>query len=83
MGAGNCVLVSDIEENLEAIGDAGVKFTSCSTGDLAAQLKRLLGDEGLVRDYRVRAAAAVREKYDWEQVTDQYEALYRSLMGTN
>ena len=38
MGYGNCVLVSDIEENLEVIGSAGLSFQSRSTTDLATKL---------------------------------------------
>jgi glycosyltransferase involved in cell wall biosynthesis len=80
MSYGNCVLVSDIEENLEAIGEAGLSFRSRSWADLAAKMKTLLEDETLVQGFRDRAKNAVRMKYDWERVTDQYEALYLALL---
>jgi glycosyltransferase involved in cell wall biosynthesis len=80
MNYGNCVLVSNIEENLEAIGTAGLSFQSTSSADLADKLHLLLMDDALVSQYRNQAQQAVGEKYDWENVTDQYEALYHSLM---
>lgn len=80
MSYGNCVLVSDIEENVEVIGDAGVTFKSGSCDDLAVKMQALLHDETLVERYRDLAKHTADKKYDWERVTDQYEALYQSLL---
>lgn len=79
---GNCVLVSDIEENMEAIVNAGVPFKSGCSDDLAVKMQALLQDELLVEHYRDMAKRTADKKYDWERVTDQYEALYRSLLTT-
>ena len=79
MSYGSCVLVSDIEENVEVVGDAGLTFKSASCDDLSAKLYLLLEDKDQVGWYRNQAKRVVNEKYDWDQVTDQYEALYRSL----
>jgi len=80
MSYGNCVLVSDIEENVEAIGEAGVTFKSGSCQDLEAKIQVLLQDEALVQHYRRLAKQIVFERYDWEWVTDQYETLYKTLL---
>jgi glycosyltransferase involved in cell wall biosynthesis len=80
MSYGNCVLVSDIEENKEVIGETGMTFKSTSCSDLESRLRLLLQDNNLVEHYRSQAQAAVRGKYDWDQVTDQYELLYRTLL---
>ncbi len=80
MSYGNCVLVSDIEENLEAIGKAGLTFQVSNWKDLADKLRVLLDNEALVEHYRALSEHAVSTKYDWESVTDQYEALYSSLL---
>jgi glycosyltransferase involved in cell wall biosynthesis len=81
MGYGNCVLVSNIEENQEAIGDAGVTFVSKSSNDLANKLRLLLENEDLVNKYRKLAKEMLGEKYDWDQITKQYEILYQLLIS--
>ncbi len=58
----NCVLVSDIPENLEAIDDCGVVFRSGNVQDLERQLRYLLESEGHALDLRARVGAHVREK---------------------
>jgi len=80
MSYGNCVLVSDIPENREAIDDCGVVFRSRDVQDLEHKLRDLLENEDQILDLRARAKAHVREKYSWERVTDEYEELYYSLL---
>lgn len=77
MGFGNCVLTLETPENVETVGEAGITYTD--VGDLSFKLQRLLGDESLVNPYRKRAQAHVRERYDWENVVDQYEDLFAQL----
>lgn len=79
MSYGNCVLVSDIEENLEVIQDAGYHFRSSDAEHLAEQLSWLLCHPDAVGGMRGKAKAHVRAHYNWDRVTDQYEALYSSL----
>ena len=80
MGHRNCVLVSDIEENLEAIGDSGWSFHTKSIDDLTEKLRFLISNETIVDRYRGMALDHVRAKYDWDLVAAQYEALYHSLL---
>jgi glycosyltransferase involved in cell wall biosynthesis len=79
MGAGACVLVNGIAENLETIGDAGFSYAPNDPADLRRQLARLLADPDLTRQSGERARERVRTVYNWEHVTDQIEALYSSL----
>ena len=81
MSCGNCVLVSDIEENLEVIEDSGFSFKSKDIQDLKSKLEHLLSREDMVRQYRDKARTHVHTHYDWERVTDQYESLYQGLIG--
>ncbi|KPK84462.1 MAG: hypothetical protein AMJ81_05420 [Phycisphaerae bacterium SM23_33] len=81
MSYGNGCLVSDIPENLEAIGPAGWHFRSGSPDSLAERLGGLL-------DHREEALAAgqlartrVQQHYNWDRVTDRLEALYRDLLS--
>jgi glycosyltransferase involved in cell wall biosynthesis len=79
MGYGNCVLTLGTPENVEAVGEAGIHYAD--TKDLAAKLQRVLRDGAIVNQYRQRAQARVRERYDWEHVVDQYEALFARMTG--
>jgi glycosyltransferase involved in cell wall biosynthesis len=79
MGAGNCALVLNTPENLEVMGDAGIKYDSVK--DLTKQLRRVLDNPTIISEYRARAMARVRARYDWEQITNQYEWLLAKLAG--
>lgn len=79
MGAGNCALVLNTPENREVMGEAGISYDSVD--DLAVQLRRVLETPSLIQEYRARAMARVRARYDWEQITNQYEWLLAKLAG--
>ncbi|HEX4950286.1 MAG TPA: glycosyltransferase [Blastocatellia bacterium] len=79
MGAGNCALVLNTPENLEVMGNAGISYDSVD--DLAVQMRRLLAHPSIISEYRARAMARVRARYDWEQITNQYEWLLGKLAG--
>lgn len=81
MGAGNCVLVSDISYNVEAVAEAGVKFRNKDVDDLRDKMQWLVEHPEAVEAYRTRAVARVREEYAWERVVDRYEALFEDLAG--
>lgn len=76
MGAGRAVLVSDIPENLEAIGDAGARFAVGDTGALHAELAQLLADPVRIRALGTRARARVAREFDWDRIAAQTEAVY-------
>ncbi|HXY13991.1 MAG TPA: glycosyltransferase family 4 protein [Terriglobales bacterium] len=81
MGAGVCVLASDIPENREVVEDAGFTFRTGDVDDLA----RMLGL--LASDPEVRAAAGragqriVEERYLWSRVAQEMCRCYEKLSG--
>lgn len=79
MGHGNCVLVSNIPENLETIGNAGVSFEKSNPVDLARKLRYLIDNPGTVSDYKQKAQLRIQTTYNWDTITEQYERLFRSL----
>lgn len=80
MAFGNCVVVRDTPANMEVIGDAGLSFSDADDVDsLAAVIRRLDADQTEVEAMRGRALARVAERYSWDRITDQYEALFRSM----
>jgi len=79
MGFGNAVLVSDIDENKETIGDAGFTFKTNDIQDLEMMIEFLINNEHLVLEYSKKAVQRVVENYTWDKVTDQLEEIYKQL----
>jgi glycosyltransferase involved in cell wall biosynthesis len=80
MGFGNCVLVSDIPENLETVGDAGFSFESSNPASLREKLEWLVGEPELVREYGRKARARVTSVYSWDRIAEDMEGLYLSVL---
>lgn len=76
MGAGNCVIVSDIPYNVEAVGDAGIHFRNKSVEDLRERLQWAVDHPAEVRQYGDDAVARIQARYNWEKVVDEYESLF-------
>lgn len=83
MGYGNCVLVSNIPENLETVGDAGLSFDIARPVEsLRERLCELIATPERVEERRGASLAYARREYDWEHVADAHEALYYSVIAS-
>ena len=82
MSYGNCCLVSDIPENLEAMGDAAVSFKNRDIEDLRRVLSELIAAPERVAVLREQAQRHVRRNYCWDRVTLEMETLYQTLPGS-
>jgi glycosyltransferase involved in cell wall biosynthesis len=80
LGYHKCALVSDIPENLEVIEEVGYSFRKGNVDDLQACLIDLLENEDRVIQVENRLVDFVKQKYSWDQVVDQYEQVYRSII---
>jgi glycosyltransferase involved in cell wall biosynthesis len=78
MARGALVLYLDTTENREVCGDAGLPFTG--QADLTVHMSAVLRMSETERQ-RLRACAMqrARERYNWDAVTTQYEALLSQL----
>jgi glycosyltransferase involved in cell wall biosynthesis len=84
MASGNICVASDIPENLEAMGDAGISFRSKDPGDLATKLLWATQYETSSSKLRLKAVERVARHFSWETVTDSLEQLYsRALQATS
>lgn len=84
MGYGNCVLVSDIAENIETVGDAGVSFdVRQPVLSLATRLRELVSAPDVVACYREKSLAYARANFSWERVADDHERLYYQAAGVS
>jgi len=80
MGAGVCVLASDVPENREVVDDAGYTFKRGDGADLQRML-RLLIENPLMRQRAARnAKQRVKERYLWKQIAEQVSLTYEQLM---
>jgi glycosyltransferase involved in cell wall biosynthesis len=78
MGRGCLVLYLDTIENREVAGDAGLPYND--QDGLTARLREVLSMSESERNiYRARAIQRVRERYDWDVVTTQYQTLLTQL----
>ena len=80
MGAGVCVLTSDVPENREVVDDAGFTFKRGDVVDLKRML-RLLIENPLMRQSAARnAKQRVKKKYLWKQIAEQISLTYEQVM---
>lgn len=81
MAFGNCVIVNDTPENLETIGEAGLRYRGASGADsLREVLRELLSDDGTrVQELRGRARERAASEYSWARITDRYQDLFARM----
>jgi glycosyltransferase involved in cell wall biosynthesis len=83
MGAGVCVLGSDVAENREAIADAGFTFRNGDVADLTERLRFLIANQA-VREAAGRAAKKrILEHYQWRDIAAEIERVYLETMGVD
>ena len=82
------VIVSDIPENVDCLNGYGNSFEHGNIASLQAVLEHCLANEALkAQDFKENMTAAavqaqraaLKEKYDWEHITDQTLAVYQSV----
>lgn len=81
MGAGLCVLASDVPENEEAIEGAGFTFQRGNSEDLADRLRFLIANPAIRQAAGRAAKERVREYYQWSSVTSAIEQVYMQVMS--
>lgn len=77
MSYGNCCLVSDIRENTEVVEEHAAVFRKSNVEDLEEKLGDLLSHPEKVEDFRSGAADFICGKYNWDEVVQRTEKLYR------
>jgi len=81
MSYGNCCLVSDIPENLEALNGLGRTFISKDVSSLTEHIDYLISNPQFVESIRPKAQRYVLENYSWDTIADKFEKLYRKLLS--
>jgi glycosyltransferase involved in cell wall biosynthesis len=83
MGAGLCVLTSDVPENREAIEDAGFTFRRGDIADLSDRLRFLIANPAVREAAGEAAKRRIREQYQWSDIAGEIERVYFEMMGWN
>lgn len=81
MGAGLCVLCSDVDENREAVAGTGFTFRRGDVADLADRLRFLIANPSVREAAGQAAKRRVREHYHWPTIARQIEKVYFEMMG--
>lgn len=82
MAFGNCVIVNDTPENLETISNAGFSYKgSKGSESLRQNLQDLIDNSALVNEFKIKAKQRAKLCYSWESVTDEYEKLFKEVIG--
>jgi glycosyltransferase involved in cell wall biosynthesis len=81
MGAGLCVLTSDVAENREAIDDAGFTFRRGDVADLADRLRFLIANPAVREAVGQAAKRRIREHYQWPNIATEIERVYFEMLG--
>ena len=74
------VLVSNIAENLEAIGGTGLVFENKSVNDLKEKLQLALDSPELIKDLGQEARRRIEQFYDWDDIVLDIIAIYNKAM---
>jgi len=75
---GNCLLVSDVPENLEAVGEAGYSFRSGDSTALAQKMQWLFDQPEQIEIARARAKAWASGLMNWGDVAKATQRQYES-----
>jgi glycosyltransferase involved in cell wall biosynthesis len=81
MGAGLCVLTSDVPENREVVEGAGFTFQRGNAADLAERLRMLIANPALREAAGRTARKRIEEEYQWEKIALDIEEAYFQILG--
>lgn len=81
MGAGCLVVAHDSPENKEVVSDTCLLVSFYDRERLGRLMDEILLERDKYAPLRRKARLRVQQYYDWEKVTDQYEALFRELVS--
>jgi len=81
MGAGLCVLASDIPENREVVEGAGYLFKPGDVDDLAERLRFLIANPAVRQAAGKTARRRIEEEYQWPKIAMEIEKVYFHMLG--
>jgi glycosyltransferase involved in cell wall biosynthesis len=80
MGMGLAPLVSDIPENLSAIGENGYVFRMGDVFDLMSKLENLIANPAKTKAMGEKARQMAKEEYNWDNIVSSIEIVYKDAI---
>lgn len=80
MGYGNCVLALDVNFNAEVLAGSGILWKK-DVEHLRSQLRYAVEHPEVVAECRKKAVARIRDAYQWDRITDDYERLFERIVS--
>ncbi len=80
MGYGNAIIANKTPENLEVLGEAGSFYEKNNSEALSALFLFYLSTPQAVFEFRNHARKRAQSLYNWEEITNKYEQLFRTLL---
>lgn len=81
MGQGNIIIANGTPENSEAVDTTGLVYRKNDMNDLLRCLQDVADNPEKYAGLKAAAAERARRLYSWETVIDQYEQMFRQLIG--
>jgi glycosyltransferase involved in cell wall biosynthesis len=81
MGAGLCVIASDVPENREVVDGTGFTFKRGDAKDLAERLQFLIANPAVRQAAGRMARKRIQENYQWQAIAEQIESAYFEILG--
>lgn len=81
MGAGLCVLTSDVPENREVVEGAGFTFARGNANDLAQRLRFLIANPAVREVAGSMARKRIETDYRWAKIAQDIEETYLRVLG--
>jgi len=81
MGQGNIIIANETPENVEVLGDAGILYRKNDPDDLARRMQEVVDSPKEYAHFRKAALTRARTHYSWDKVVEQYENLFKLLIG--
>jgi glycosyltransferase involved in cell wall biosynthesis len=81
MGAGLCVLTSDVPENREVVDGVGFTFQRGNAADLADRLRFLIANPAVREAAGKAARRRIEDQYQWSKIAADIEEEYYEVMG--
>jgi hypothetical protein len=79
MAAGNAILYLHTAANRATARDCGIPFHP-EESDLAKKLEQLIAAPMRIEELAQQAQTVARNVYGWDEVVDQYEALFVGML---
>lgn len=79
MSYGRCVVVSDIPQNTEVIGDVGFSFKNRNVNELGILINSLVSKKDVVIRTGNMAQEKILKLYNWDKIASEWAETYRLL----